>query len=241
MFCICAVGSLAGASAQQPSASIEVGWLGLYNEALLDWLENENRLNELCPHDGIGARKLRECREEKMRPKRHEIRLRSAPDGTATLAGTLIIHATPGQGLRAYYRPARGGREAEFVPDLFDVDWGYGPYFHQTYLERRGAWFLLPAGPFPAPVWIDAGEFTNEPTLQLLATGKIVKTRKQDLVILGIESRVIRARRAQDADMWCQEGDKPPLKPWTEILIPVEELYSRTEHLLVDIKHKRGC
>jgi hypothetical protein len=241
MLGICVLGSMSSALAQRTPTQSEVGWIGLYNAALIEWLENENRLKALCSHTAADTPKWRECRDEKMKPKQQLIQLRSGPQETATSEGALIILATPGQRLRAYYQPARGGRETEFVPDLFDADWGYGPYFHQTFLERRGTWFLLPAVPLPRPTWVNASEFTNEPNVRALEKGEIIKIARENLVVLGIERGVLRARKEQGADMWCQAGNPPPLKPSTEVRIPVGKLYSPTRHLLVDIKYKRGC
>lgn len=127
------------------------------------------------------------------------------------------------------------------MTDLFDSDWGYGPYFHQTFLERRGNWFLLPAVPFPQPVWINVNEFANEPNVRLVERGEIITMPGYDLVVLGIDRGVFRARRAQDADMPCGEDSQLPLTPSTEIRLQVEDLYSPTGHLLADIKYKRGC
>jgi hypothetical protein len=238
---ICVLGFTSSGLAEHPSGQREMGWVGLYNAALVDWLENENRLNERCSDAIAGSPKRRDCRDEMMKPKQYSIRLRSAPQDSATSEGALVIVATPGQGLRAYYRPVGGGPMAGFVPDLFDADWGYGPYFHQTFLERQGTWFLLPAVPLPRPAWIDASEFTNEADVRGLTIGDVIKTPRGDLVVLGLERGVLRARPEQDADMWCKEGDPPPLKPSMEIRIPVEELYAATGHLLVGIKYMRGC
>ena len=241
MFGICVVGSVSGASAQGPSGQGEVGWVGLYNTALIEWLENENRLQALCSHTAADTPKWHECRDEKMKPKRHLFQLRSAPQETATPEGTLIILATPSQRLRAYYRPVSGGRETGFVPDLFDADWGYGPYFHQTFLEQRGTWFLLPSVPLPRPAWVNITEPHVRLVRELHEARDVIKTPKGDLIVLSMDRRVLRARLAQDADQWCKGGDPPPLKPWKEIRLPVEKLYGPTGHLLISIKYKRGC
>jgi hypothetical protein len=36
------------AVAQQPAGATEIGWLGLFNRDLVEWLENENQLPQLC-------------------------------------------------------------------------------------------------------------------------------------------------------------------------------------------------
>ena len=235
----CVLGS--PALAQPPSTRGDVGWVGLYNPALVEWLENENRLKALCSHTTVDTPKWHECRDEKMKPKQYLIHLRSGPWEAAASEGTLVIRATPGQPLRAHYRPAHAGRETEFVPDLFDADWGYGPYFHQTFLERRGTWFLLPAVPLARPAWANISEPQVRLLRELQETRDVIKTPRGDLIVIDVDHRVLRARPAQDADQWCKPGDPPPLKPWKEIRIPVEKLYNPTGHLLADIKYKRGC
>jgi len=231
----------ASALAQRPSGRDEVGWVGLYNAALVEWLENENRLNDLCLHTTAGTTEWHECRDDKMKPKQYVLPLRSAPNETATSEGALLIVAVPGQGLRSYYRSARAGTATEFVPDLFDADWGYGPYFHQTFLERRGTWFLLPAAPLPKPAWVDVREFAGDPQVRLLGIGEIISTPTGDVVVLGIERGILRVRPEQNADMWCEEGEPPPLQPSEEVRVPVDELYGPTRHLLVRVKYTRGC
>jgi hypothetical protein len=60
-------------------------------------------------------------------------------------------------------------------------------------------------------------------------------------VILAVERDVVRARPEQPADMWCEGGDPPPLKPWTEVRIPRRTLYGRTGHLLISPSYMKGC
>lgn len=241
MFGICLLGFVSAALAQPPSVQGHIGWIGLYNEAMVEWLENENRLTTLCSHAAAHKEKWNACREVLMKPKRFVLQLRSAPQETATSEGTLVVLVTPGKPLRIFYQSGRGRRELEFVPDLFDSDWGYGPYFHQTFLERRGTWFLLPATPFPKPVWVDISQIANEPAVRLLQAGDIIKIPQGDVLVLDADRTIVRARQEQAADMWCQEGHAPPLQPSPEMRIPVETLYGPTGHLLVDIKYKRGC
>jgi hypothetical protein len=226
--------------AQQSPATTEIGWLGLFNSDLVEWLENENRLPSLCTNFTQTAEESR-CRDEKLAPKVHVVRLWTGPSNTAASAGSLVVIATPGKGLRAFFASAKGGAATEFQPDLFDGDWGYGPYFHETFLERRGTWFRLPAEPFPSGTWVNAADLGGEPELRLLGIEEIVSSPVGDVVVLGIERTVLRARPEQDADMWCQTGDPPPLRTWQELRIPVHELYTPTGHLRLHKKYTRGC
>lgn len=176
-----------------------------------------------------------------LEPRQYEIEVHDEPRPGATPAGTIVIEATPGSGLRASFRAAPGAPATEFVPDLFDADWGYGPWFHQTFLEQRGPWFLLPTGPLPRPAWVNLSEFGDDANLKRVEVGDILTGPLGDLFVLGIETGSLRVRPEQKADMWCESGDPPPLKPFKEILIPANDLYNEDGHLLVKIKHKRGC
>jgi len=224
-----------------PSDIGDIGWVGLFNRDLVTWLENENQLQHLCGSAASQSAEGRRCRAEKMAPKTLVVRLFKGPSDNAPSAGALRIVAMPGAGLRAFFVRAEGGTPMEFKPDLFDNDWGYGPYFHETYLERRGTWFQLPKGPFPSGTWFDASSFGTEPEVKLLEAGEIVSSPSRDLFVVGIEPGVLRARLEQPADMWCGDGDPPPLKRFKELRIPYTRLYSATGHLLIHVKYTRGC
>jgi hypothetical protein len=187
------------ASAQLARVPAEMGWVGLYSDRLIEWLENENRLAELCqPLAGKLAEHER-CKAEKLQSRRFVVTLRRAPDASASAAGSLVLLATPGNGLRFFYMPTPNEAPREFDPDLNLKDWGYGPYFHQTYLERRGSWFLLPQDPFPAGTWINARDLDGEP--HVLEAEGIVTSPMGSLVILAVEADFLRARHEQPGDM----------------------------------------
>jgi hypothetical protein len=235
---LCASVLATGAHAQAPRGAADIAWLGLYNESLVEWLDNQSLLGELCR--AAPTTETGECRDENMKSRRHVVPLRAAPDKAARVVGELVIQATLGEGLSAYYRSPTHG-EKEFVPDLFDADWGYGPFFHQTVLERRGAWFRLPSVPFSNAVWLNASDLGSQPDVRALTVGDIVRFRGRDLVFLGVARGIARMRPEQRGDMWCEEGEPPVEKPAPEIGIRVEKLYGPTGRLLVDIKYKRGC
>lgn len=226
-------------AAQLPRAPTDLAWVGLYSNQLIDWLENENRLDELCPDIPGNADERVRCRAEKLQPKPYVVVLRGAPNASAASPGSLLLVATPGRGLQFFHVPARGGAPRAFTPDLNLDDWGYGPYYHQTFLERRGDWFLLPQDPFPAGTWFNARDLGEEP--HLLAVEGIVTSPRGNLVILSVDREVVRARPEQRADAWCESGAPPPLQPRTELRIPRIDLYSRTGHLLVAPAHMKGC
>lgn len=233
--------AIAGASASQAVAAPDIAWLGLFNAPLIEWLENENQLETLCSKFTKDSADWQKCRKDKLAPQVRLIRLWLGPSGQAALAGSLRLVATPGKGLQAFFVPPAGGAGMEFRPDLYDVDWGYGPFFHMTVLERRAAWFRLPEQPFPANTWINALDLGDDPHVRTLDAGEIVRSPHGDLFVIGFENGVLRARPEQPPDKWCDTAKPPPLKPWKELRIPFRDVYSPTGHLLLHIKYTRGC
>ena len=111
-----------------PQAALEQGfraWVGLYDPAHLGWLENENRLGELCPDPS----RLADCYEEMLRPEVSVHALHRAPDSTSTRVGDLIVVAVPGRGLSAAFLPAAASRTLPFLPDLYSRIGAMGPIF----------------------------------------------------------------------------------------------------------------
>jgi hypothetical protein len=233
----------ANMSAAQSQSTTEIAWVGLFNHALFDWLENVNRLESLCSPSKPGSIAFEECRAEKLATKVHVVRLFSGPRITAGSAGSVLLVATPALdvGLRAFFVSNEGGAATSFVPDLFDPDWGYGPYFHETFLERRGTWFLLPEGPFKKGTWFNAADLGPDLEVKRLDAGDIITGPQGDLYVLAIEPGFLRARPEQDTDMWCDSNPAPPLRPFMESRIPLRQLYSATGHLLLHVKYTRGC
>jgi hypothetical protein len=227
-------------SRQQSAVPTDVGWLGLYNSQLMEWLENENRLRDLCGVPDASVEWQR-CRAEKLAARRLSVRLRSGPSEQATAVGSLLIVATPGRGLRSFFVPAGTRTAIQFRPDQYDSDWGYGPAFHETFLERRDTWFRLPEAPFPAGTWINATQLGDAPDVLLINDQHILSSPFGDLVVLGIDGNVLRVRLEQEPDMWCRDGEPPPLKPWRERRIPLRDLYTATGHLKLHVKYTRGC
>jgi hypothetical protein len=172
-----------------------------------------------------------------MQPKVAVMTVRTLPRDSAARRGAIVVVATPGRGLTAH--ASSGGVATAFEPDLFDGDWGYGPYFHQTIVNRQGSWYQVPIDALPGPAWLNAVEWSGAADVQ--DVDGIISTPQGDMVVLGIADRELRVRPEQPADMWCESGEPPPLKPWKEIRIPFRELFNPTGHLLITRKYTRGC
>jgi hypothetical protein len=220
----------------------ELSWVGLFNAELVGWLENSNRLKELCTDDQ-GSREWHECREAKLGPKVMVIPVRAGPRDSARRIGEIVLVALPGKGLRAF--ASSGPASVAFEPDLFDPDWGYGPpWFHQSLLDRRGSWIRVPL-PRIGAGWLNADECCASAgfglDIQTVQAGQIVTIPRGDMFVLGVEQGILRVRTEQPADLRCESADPPPLAPWQEIRIPFEQLRDSNGHLLIRYTYTRGC
>lgn len=242
---VCAMALVAGVSgillAQEETRPREPAWVGLFSTAALGWLENENRLSALCGEPSVDRiAEWTKCEAEKTSPMILAFSAMRGPEAGSERVGTIIVSAVPGSGLTAHYLPAGETRAQPFSPDLYDRDWGYGPYFHQTFLKREDGWFLLPEDPFPEPLWVEIGR-AEEPRVERLYAGEIVRTAVGDMVILEVTDGSVRVRPEQPADMWCEEGDPPPLEPVEARLLAPADLYDQRGHLTIRPKYLRGC
>ena len=232
---------LNGAGTQEDQADPgAIGWIRLYTPDQAEWLENQNRLETLCTDTARESAAWYDCRTQKLAPKTRAIRLRKAPSPRAGYAGDLVVVAAPALGLHASYVSPGGGVGRRVVPDLYDGDWGYGPYFHITVAERRGNWVRLPEDPFPPSTWLDANDLGEMP-FRRLGPEDIVTSPVGDLFVLSVSPGVVRARPEQERDMPCNEGEEGPVAPFTEIRLEGSTLFTRTGHLRLHVKYTRGC
>lgn len=213
-------------------------WVGLYGEAPLARLENENRVSELC----TDSKTMSMCYREKLAPSVTSTFLHSGPEPESPVVGEILVVVVPGRALSAFYRPAGSSMApAFFTPDLFLEDWGYGLYFHQTIAERRGDWFRLPPGPWAEPVWLhvrDGGG--SDPVLDVQA-GDIIEMEGAGWYVVSSGRDYLGLRPEQPRDMWCAEGDPPPITDVEPIRFPRAELLDSDGHLALRPKYLKGC
>jgi hypothetical protein len=232
------LGVLLAALAGTAGAADGPGWVGLYTQEMIEVLENQNRIDRLCPPTQPQA--LREaCRRERLSPRTWTLDVREHPSLSSARTGSIRITATPGSGLTFAYAGQDG--TVQFLPDLFDADWGYGPYFHQTYRDRRGSWFELPKGPLPGPGWIDMSRLGPVPDVRDIEAGQVYLLNSESFFLIGIREGSVTFRPEQPADQWCREGEPPALTPFQARTFPVRELYDADGHLILKIKYLRGC
>jgi hypothetical protein len=212
-------------------------WVGLHDPAHLGWLENENRLDELCG----GSSTLTDCYSEYLSPQVSVYPLHLEPDSSSRRIGDLIVIAVPGRGLSSYFRVEGARQGAPFTPELFLQDWGYGPYFHQTVAAQSGNWFKLPRGPWQDEVWIKRESESQHSTVILVQPGDIIEMRGSSWYVIAAEPEALLLRPEQPADFWCEQGDPPAVIPAKPTRFSRGELLDSDGHLVFRLKYLKGC
>jgi hypothetical protein len=219
------------------SQEIFRAWVGLYDPAQIGWLENENRLGELCTDSST----LTDCNSEHLAPSVSVYPLYMEPDSSSRRIGDLIVVAVPGRGLGSYFRVVGSRQTTPFTPDLFLQDWGYGPYFHQTVSAQSGNWFKLPRGPWEDEVWVHRESESEHSSVILIQPGAIVEMSGSSWYVIAAEPDALLVRAEQPADLWCEEGDPPAVTPSDPIHFSRAELLDSDGHLALRLKYLKGC
>ncbi len=208
-------------------------WVGLYDPAHLGWLENENRLGELCTDSST----LTDCHSEHLAPLVSVYPLHIEPDSSSRQIGDLTVDAVPGSGLRSHFRVAGSRQTTPFTPDLFLQDWGYGPYFHQTVSAQSGNWFKLPRGPWEDEVWVHRESESEHSSVILVQSGDIVEISGSSWYVIAAEPDALLVRAEQPADFWCEQGDPPSVTPSEPTRFSREELLDSDGRLVFRLKY----
>lgn len=214
------------------------GWVALFEPESLTRLENENRLTDLCAQ----IEDLTECYSRELAPSIDVFPLYPRPDTAASPNGEVVVTVVPGRGLYAYYRAFNSAQAEWFRPDVFLQDWGYGPpYFHQTIAQEQGNWFQLPPGPWASEVWILKRWDARDRTVLSVRSEDIVELDGRGMFVVQATSESLSMRPEQDADLWCEEGDAPPLRPAPSRTYTRAELVDANGHLRIRPKYMKGC
>lgn len=212
-------------------------WVDLIGSEVYEALEGENRLLEHC---GTVARESK-CVQAVLRPKLWAWPVYAKPERTGQELGRVVLLVTPGKGVEAYWLAEGQSKGVRFAPDDGTGDWGYGSPFLMTALDVRESWVLLPANPFPVPVWIDTREITEDIQLIRALDLVMVELNGRDLFILAEEGDELIVRDEQPADMWCHGGIPPELVDVAPIRIGIKDAYDGDLHLKFIQNHKKGC
>lgn len=202
----------------EEAGSPSIGWVGLWNEEMVEWAENGNRT----------VKKI------------WKIQAYRSPINTSEKIGEILIAVEPGSPFVASFRDNKG-EIRNFEPDLYNEDWGYGPFFHQTVLERKEDWIKIPVRSLDMPLWINPKDNIKHLDIITVTEGVVYMLGGESIVIIKKEGNTVFFRIEQPSDMWCDVGTPPELNAGEVKKIKIEQLYDSDKHLTVDIKYKRGC
>lgn len=213
-------------------------WIGLWNNQMMEWAENENQISILCPKT-LSTNERESCKSAKLSPKIWDIKMYSKPDTESSSLGIIKITVIPGSPLLSTFNATKG-KQLAFETDLYDSDWGYGPYFHQTILDKKGGWIKISITDKSPPGWINTIESIQSQNIYQLEVGDIYLYSSESIVITHIGKNTISYRLENKADMWCSDGEPP--KPPTPVIktINKKELY-HNGHLKLKKSYTRGC
>jgi hypothetical protein len=221
-----------------PGSDSFPAWVPLFDRELVDWLSNEYRASDLCAAEGGD---FGQCYVRLMEPLVKVLPVRRSRSIAAPSVGEVILIAVPGKGLTAHINTDDREEAPRWTTDLYDPDWGYGPYLHQTFLAREGNWFLIPAGPFDEPMWILLESGHAYPEVMEIRSGDILDFEGEGWFVIEARHEALTLRREQDSDMWCQPEDPPPVTPAPTRTLTRSELSDAQGHLLIRPKYLRGC
>lgn len=222
-----------------------IGWVGLWNSEMVQWAENANQIYKLCPKS-MDKEAYKKCREKNLSKKTWTIPAFKNPNNKSPKVGEILITVKPGSPFIASFKNNSEYNDnseniTDFEPDLFDQDWGYGPFFHQTIIEKNGNWIKLPIPSLPTPVWINPKESIKHTSNIAVTKNSVYILNSESIVITKISGGTVFYRSEQESDMWCDAGERPKLKTSKVKKINIKQLYDSQKHLKLDIKYKRGC
>lgn len=214
-----------------------LSFVSLWNDEAAANLENLNQLETLCPEGD----KTADCLQKALQPNLRTIPIFSAPEAKQPL-GAFITLFTPGKGASLSYLDLQTpqGFTIDTEPDMFDPDWGYGPYFHQTLISQQGDWYevAVPSAPHKTG-WV---QLKNNPDILTLEKGgRLVTLASRSYAIADIKDDYILLRDEQPADFACGAENPPPLEDFTPIKVPLAELYTNSCQLRLKVGYTRGC
>lgn len=223
-----------GAVLQQVETKKPLQWVGLFNNEMIVWLENENTF---FVNRRVDITETMNRQDPLLQPKSWFLDVKEQPRKESKSLGRIAIHAMPGEGLTASFLPIGSDKPVAFTPDIYCSDWGYGPYFHQTVLQRRGSWFQLPKMPFPRPVWINLEELSDPPHVLPVTTGEVYTLGNENIVVVDSDDEAVIVREEDDSDT---DYDKQLPQQFKTRRIPYGLLFRKDAHLRLKFAYIRG-
>jgi len=197
-----------------------IGWIGLWNSEMLDWAENKNTGSKVWTFN-----------------------IHQKPNAETKIVGSILVTVISQSAFEFAYRAERSSQAEPFAPDLYDQDWGYGPYMHQTFIARNKMWFKLPRNPLLSEGWINGIAISKGGRVNVLPieAKQIYKLDGKNIFVDKVDLEAIYYRSEQKADMWCFDNNPPPLKKVRFKKASMQSLLNRDGHLKLTIAYTRGC
>lgn len=232
------IGLMGGGTAEETATKRPLQWVGLFGSEVIEWLEHPNS-RQYTRHT-MKNNDFANNEDAWLNPKSWTLEVKEQPNRESVSMGKIVITATPGKGMTVFFFETATSKITFFTPDLYESDWGYGPYFHQTFLQRSDMWFQLPKNPLPAPGWVDFAGYNDSPDVLSVTEGRVYMMEEESVVITGSDQEAVFLRLEQEGDMWC-DANAPPIQPSEIRRIPYAEMYTPDGHLRLHVKYTRGC
>ena len=225
-------------SFSEESDSLLKGWVGLWNDEMIEWAENKNRISKLCPKI-LENNELKKCKDNFLSEKKWTIDTYKQSNLNSKKVGKIVILVKPGKSLETVFKGA-SGETTVFIPDLYDQDWGYGPYLHQTILEQKEDWVKIPLPGTVRFAWINPRKDIRTFDIKPITKERVYKYRNGSIVIVDASRNAVKYRLENKSDMWCDIGQAPKVPAGKIKTLSTEKLFENG-HLTIDLKYKRGC
>gem|GEM_PF-2502006 len=241
----------------QGSGELRPGWILLAPMEAFGWAENRNRMMDLCRHDRRPEEETEAaCYRRILHPRTWILPLHEGPGPSTPSLGSLIIVATPGEPVRPMVLPEGEVEAVPFDLDIYDPDFGYGPWFHQTLLAEEDGWYLVPAEPLGGPVWVGLEQAIPRPEIFRLQPDWIYQTRGElagrpgvaspdgATTLVSVETDGVLLRPRLHRDMPCgldEPEEEQDVADPVPVRVPFADLYDESGRLLLRIRYTRGC
>lgn len=242
-FFLCAF--MASARACDIPISTPLQIVQLVRHESMDVLSKAANTKEACPSEMQAQKgdKFKKCILESLTPAYDYYEIYDAPDKNRL--GVLIVSYSPlTYVIRADVINLEDNNRQSLEPEIYDSDWGYGPWFHTALLDREGDWLKIPMPIFKTG-WIKMPQATilsylpqagEDDSLKI-----VVEIAERSSVILGQKEGRLVARDEWQNDMPCGNDLTGPPPPFQERLLKMSDLYDQSCRILIKPKYTRGC
>jgi len=170
------------------------------------------------------------------------IELYKLPTSKSEKLGFIDVEFVNEEGFKFTYIPISNlKKKIIFTPDLFEADWGYGPYYHQTVLATKDKWVLLPKKPLEKEAWVNLTLVFGKNDFRTLEKGMVYKLDDRSIYLIEVNENSITIRDEQEADMLGGEENPPVIKKFSPETIEFRKLYDENKHLRIKPKYTKGC